>query len=51
MQYRHRQYVVDAWRGHDLGAPPRGYHWVQNGADHRLVGIATGIFLQFFLGR
>jgi Ni/Co efflux regulator RcnB len=51
VEYRHRQYVVDDWRGHNLSAPPRGYHWVQNGADYLLVGIATGVILQLFLGR
>ena len=50
-EYRHRQYVVDDWRGHNLSAPPRGYHWVQNGSDYLLVGIATGVILQLFLGR
>ncbi len=50
-QYRHRQYVVEDWRGHQLSAPPRGYHWVQSGADYLLVGIATGMILQIFLSR
>jgi Ni/Co efflux regulator RcnB len=50
MEYRHRQYVVDDWRGHQLSAPPRGYHWVQTGADYVLVAIATGVILQLFLG-
>jgi Ni/Co efflux regulator RcnB len=48
-QYRHRQYVVDDWRGHHLSAPPRGYHWVQTGGDYVLVAIATGIILQLLL--
>jgi len=48
-QYRHRQYVVDDWRGHQLSAPPRGYHWVQTGGDYVLVAIATGIILQLLL--
>ncbi len=48
-EYRHRQYVVDDWRGHRLSAPPRGYHWVQTGGDYVLVGIATGVILQLFL--
>ncbi len=51
MQYRHRQYVVDDWRGHHLNAPPRGYHWVQTGTDYVLVAIATGVILQLMLGR
>ncbi|MGA8005147.1 MAG: RcnB family protein [Burkholderiales bacterium] len=49
VQYRHRQYVVDDWRGHHLSAPPRGYHWVQTGADYVLVAIATGVILQLLL--
>ncbi len=48
-EYRHRQYVVDDWRGHQLSAPPRGYHWVQTGGDYVLVAIATGIILQLLL--
>jgi Ni/Co efflux regulator RcnB len=46
---RHRQYVVDDWRGHHLSAPPRGYHWVQSGSDYLLVAIATGVILQLLL--
>ena len=49
VEYRHRQYVVDDWRGHNLSAPPRGYHWVQTGGDYVLVAIATGVILQFLL--
>lgn len=48
-EYRHRNYVVDDWRGHHLSAPPRGYHWVQVGSDYVLVAIATGIILQLLL--
>lgn len=48
-EYRHRQYVVDDWRGHNLSAPPRGYHWVQSGSDYVLVAIASGIILQLLL--
>lgn len=51
MEYRSRVYVVDDWRGHYLSAPPRGYHWVQTGADYVLVAIATGIILQLLLGQ
>ena len=51
VEYRHRSYVVDDWRGHQLTAPPRGYHWVQTGSDYVLVAIATGIILQVLLGR
>jgi Ni/Co efflux regulator RcnB len=48
-EYRHRNYVVNDWRSHNLSAPPRGYHWVQTGADYVLVAIATGIILQLML--
>ena len=48
--YRTRHYVVDDWRAHRLTPPPRGYHWVQVGADYVLVAIATGIILQIILG-
>jgi Ni/Co efflux regulator RcnB len=48
-EYRHRQYVVEDWRGHHLSAPPRGYHWVQTGADYVLVAVATGVILQLLL--
>jgi Ni/Co efflux regulator RcnB len=48
-QYRSRQYVVNDWRGHNLSAPPRGYHWVQTGGDYVLAAIATGVIMQLFL--
>jgi Ni/Co efflux regulator RcnB len=48
-EYRGRQFVVDDWRGHRLSAPPRGYHWVQNGGDYLLVAITTGVILQLLL--
>ena len=48
-QYRTRHYVVNDWRGHHLSAPPRGYHWVQNGSDYLLVAIATGVIAQLIL--
>jgi len=51
VDYRHRSYVVEDWRGHQLRQPPRGYHWVQVGGDYVLVAIATGIILELFLGR
>jgi len=51
VEYRSRYYVVDDWRGHRLSAPPRGYHWVQNGGDYVLIAIATGIIAQLLLGR
>jgi Ni/Co efflux regulator RcnB len=49
VEFRHRHYVVDDWRGHRLSAPPRGYHWVQTGGDYVLVAIGTGIILQLML--
>lgn len=49
--YRTRHYVVNDWRGHHLWAPPRGYYWVQYGADYVLVAIPTGIAVQIVLGR
>ena len=48
--YRSPMYVVSDWRGHHLSAPPRGYYWVQAGADYLLVAIATGIVVQLMLG-
>lgn len=50
-EYRNRQYVVDDWRGHNLRAPPRGYHWVQTGGDYVLAAIATGIIADLLLNR
>lgn len=38
-------------RGPQYGSPPRGYHWVQTGADYVLVAIATGIILQIILAQ
>src|SRR5450830_1138668 len=49
-EYRNRQYVVNDWRGHHLKAPPRGYQWVQNGADYMLVAIGTGVIMQLIFG-
>ena len=46
MEYRHKHFVVNDWRGHNLSAPPRGYYWVQSGADYILVAVATGLILQ-----
>lgn len=48
-EYRDRHFVVDDWRGRNLGAPPGGYHWVQTGGDYVLAAIATGIILQLLL--
>jgi Ni/Co efflux regulator RcnB len=50
-EYRHRQYVVNDWRGHHLSAPPRGYQWVQSGGDYVLIAIATGIIAQLLLNQ
>ena len=49
MQYRSNRYVVEDWRGHNLSAPPRGYHGVQSGGDYILVAIATGVIMQLLL--
>jgi Ni/Co efflux regulator RcnB len=48
-EYRSHYYVVDDWHGHHLGAPPRGYHWIQTGSDYVLVAIATGLIAQILL--
>ncbi|MDB6002643.1 MAG: hypothetical protein JWP52_4342 [Rhizobacter sp.] len=48
-EYRSRQYVVNDWRNHHLSAPPRGYQWVQTGADYVLAAIATGLIAQVLL--
>lgn len=50
-EYRNRQYVVNNWRSHRLHAPPRGYQWVQVGADFALVAIATGLITQLILNQ
>jgi len=50
-EYRHRQYVINDWRGHNLSAPPRGYQWVQSGGDYVLIAIATGIIASLLLNR
>lgn len=48
-EYRNNYYVVNDWRSHHLSAPPRGYHWVQTGADYVLVAIPTGIIIQIVI--
>ena len=48
--WRHRQYVVDDWRGHRLRPPPRGYQWVQAGGEYLLVAIPTGLIVQVVIG-
>jgi Ni/Co efflux regulator RcnB len=50
-EYRHRNYVINDWRGHHLSAPPRGYQWVQSGNDYILIAIATGIIAQLLLNQ
>ena len=50
-EYRHRNYVVDDWRSHNLRAPPRGYQWVQSGGDYILIAVATGIIADLLLSR
>lgn len=47
--YRGYNYVVNDWRGHHLSAPPRGYHWIQNGPDYLLIAITTGVIAQLIL--
>lgn len=47
--YRHRNYVVDDWRSHNLRAPPHGYQWVQSGGDYILIAVATGIVADLLL--
>lgn len=49
MEYRQNNYVVDDWRGHRLNQPPRGYRWVQSGADYLLVAVATGLILDILI--
>lgn len=45
-----RQYPQVNYRQHNLRAPPRGYHWVQdNRGDYILAAIATGIILEVIL--
>jgi Ni/Co efflux regulator RcnB len=50
-EYRHRNYVVDDWRSHNLSAPPPGHQWVQSGGDYILIAVATGIIAQLLLNR
>ena len=49
-EYWNHRYVVDNWREHRLSPPPRGYQWVQNGADYALVAIGTGVIMQLIFG-
>ncbi len=49
--YRGPVYVVNDWRAHRLAVPPRGYHWVQTGADYVLIAVASGIIAQIVLGQ
>lgn len=50
-QYHQPRYVVRDWRARQFREPPRGYQWVNVGADYLLVGIATGVILQAISGR
>jgi Ni/Co efflux regulator RcnB len=50
-EYRSRQYYVNDWRGHQLSAPPRGYQWVQVGADYALIALATGLIANLVLNQ
>jgi Ni/Co efflux regulator RcnB len=50
-EYRNRQYWVNDWRGHHLSAPPRGYQWVQVGADYALIAVATGLIANLILNQ
>lgn len=47
--YRTRHYVVNNWNAYHLHRPPRGYQWVQVGADFVLIAIATGLIAQVVL--
>lgn len=40
---RGQGYVVTDYRRHGLRQPPRGYHWVRDGDQYLLAGIASGI--------
>jgi Ni/Co efflux regulator RcnB len=51
IEYRDRGYRVEDWHGHQLSAPPRGYHWVQTGGDYVLVADSNNIIFQILLGR
>jgi len=31
------------YKRHNLKAPPRGYHWVENDGQYLMIGIATGV--------
>ncbi len=48
-EYRHKQYVVNDWRGRHLHAPPRGHQWVKTGPDYVLIAISSGIIAQIVL--
>ncbi len=49
-EYRSRAFVVERWREHNLKRPPRGYEWVQVGADYVLVATATGAIAEVVHG-
>lgn len=50
-EYRGHQYVVDRWQEHRLSRPPRGYEWVQVGADYVLISVRTGVIAQVAVAR
>ena len=41
---------IDYRQYHRLRPPPRGYHWVRNGDDALLVGIASGVVASIMIG-
>lgn len=47
--YHGDRYVVRDYHRYNLGAPPRGTHWVRAGNDYLLVALATGIIAQVLL--
>lgn len=49
--YRSHRYVVQDWRHRGLKAPPRGYQWVNTGANYLLIAAATGVIMQAVLAR
>lgn len=50
-EYRGHQYVIDRWQEHRLSRPPRGYEWVQVGADYVLISVRTGVIAQVATAR
>ena len=50
-RYRTHHYVIENWRAHKLGEPPRGHQWVQAGSSYALVAIATGVVTEVVVVR